>query len=82
MGLAVCVTPFASSWPDGLEKVAATLGFESKAAETPALVAPLPGYAVPGLGSAVASTIFAGTLGTLIAFILAYLLARASTPKV
>jgi cobalt/nickel transport system permease protein len=79
LGLAVFVAPFASGWPDGLERVAAALGFEA-AARTPLFAAPLPEYVVPGLGSAVSSTVIAGSVGTLLAFGLAYLLARLLTP--
>jgi cobalt/nickel transport system permease protein len=79
LGLAVFVAPFASGWPDGLERVAAALGFEA-AARAPLFAAPLPEYVVPGLGSAVSSTVIAGSVGTLLAFGLAYLLARFLTP--
>ena len=79
LGLAVFVAPFASGWPDGLERVAAALGFEATA-RVPLLAAPLPEYVVPGLGSAVSSTVIAGSVGTLLAFSLAYLLARLLTP--
>jgi cobalt/nickel transport system permease protein len=79
LGLAVFVAPFASGWPDGLERVAAALGFEASA-RAPLIAAPLPEYVVPGLGSAVSSTVIAGSVGTLLAFGLAYLLARLLTP--
>jgi len=81
LGLAVFVAPFASGWPDGLEKVAAALGFEHKAAAMPILAAPLSNYAIPGFPSAVSSTIVAGGVGILVAFVLAYVLARALTPR-
>ena len=80
LGLAVFVAPFASGWPDGLERVAAALGFQATATRAPLLAAPLPEYVVPGLGSAVSSTVIAGSVGTLVAFGLAYLLARLLTP--
>jgi len=80
VGLALFVGPFACGWPDGLEKVAGALGFESRAAEKPVLAAPLPGYAVPGIGSTALSTIIAGGVGTLVAFGLAFLLARSLAP--
>jgi cobalt/nickel transport system permease protein len=79
-GLAVFVAPFASAWPDGLERVAAVLGFEHKAHETQLWPSLLPDYAVPGLKSVVLSTVIVGCTGTLAAFILAYLLARFLTP--
>jgi cobalt/nickel transport system permease protein len=81
LALAVFVAPFASRWPDGLEKVAATLGFEHRAAATPALAAPLTDYRVPGVGSAALSTVIAGTAGTLVAFGVAWLLAVVLTPR-
>ena len=80
LGLAIFVAPFACGWPDGLERVAALLGFGRKA--VPVLAAPLPDYMIPGIKSAVSSTIVAGVVGTLVAFVLAYLLARALTPRV
>lgn len=82
LGLVIFVAPFASGSPDGLEKVAAALGFEPKATATPLLAAPLSHYTIPGFQSAVSSTIVAGGVGILIAFVLAYLLARALTPRV
>jgi len=81
LGLALFVAPFVSGWPDGLERVAAALGFARHAARAPALAAPLPGYTVPGLGSAAASTVVAGGVGTLAAFGLAWLLAFLLTPR-
>ena len=81
LGLAVFVSPFACRWPDGLDKTAEMLGFQHKAAETSMLSSPLPDYAVPGLHTAVLSTIIAGCVGTVAAFILAYVLARILTPK-
>ena len=81
LGLAIFVAPFACGWPDGLEKVATTLGFGHRAAG-PMLPAPLSDYRIPGFKSAVASTTVAGAVGTLVVFGLAYLLARALTPRI
>ncbi|OGV69327.1 MAG: hypothetical protein A3K19_18735 [Lentisphaerae bacterium RIFOXYB12_FULL_65_16] len=81
LGLAVFVAPFACGWPDGLEKVAVVLGFAPRAAEQPLIPSPLPDYAVPGVSSAFASTAVAGGVGTVIAFVLAWILARALTPR-
>jgi cobalt/nickel transport system permease protein len=78
LGLVVFVAPFASGWPDGLAKVAAALGFAAR--ETRLVPAPLPRYAVPGLGVSVSGTMLAGGLGTAVAFVAAYLLARVLTP--
>ncbi|MDX9972796.1 MAG: PDGLE domain-containing protein [FCB group bacterium] len=67
--LAVFGSPFASSSPDGLEKVAADQGFLEKASSAPAWsFAPAADYAVPGVGSAGVSTALAGLLGTLATF--------------
>jgi cobalt/nickel transport system permease protein len=81
IGLAIFVEPFASNRPDGLERVAARLGFAQHAAPSPAIASPLHDYAVPGLGSAVASTVVAGAIGIVVAFTLAYLLARFLAPR-
>ena len=75
-GLVVFLAPFASPLPDGLEKVAQSLGFEHRAA-SPVLPAPLPDYATPGVASGAFSTIVAGLAGTLAVFVLAWAAARA-----
>jgi cobalt/nickel transport system permease protein len=79
LGLVVFVAPFACRWPDGLERVAMTLGFDSRAARTPVLTALLPEYQVPGLGSAGWGTVIAGGVGTLAALGLAWWLATRLT---
>ncbi len=80
VGLLLFAVPFASSRPDGLERVAEALGF-GPATGARALPAPLADYRLPGLGSATAATSAAGFVGTLVAFALAYALAAALTPK-
>ena len=75
LGLAIFVAPFACPWPDGLESVAARLGFEHKAVE-PVVSALAPGYQVRGMHWAVGATALAGATGTLVVFGLALLLAR------
>jgi len=75
LGLALFVSPFACSWPDGLEKVAQTLGFDHRAAAHPVLPAPLAEYQIPGLKSATWATAWAGAIGAVAAFGLAWLLA-------
>jgi cobalt/nickel transport system permease protein len=75
LGLAVFVAPFACPWPDGLESVAAKLGFEGRGAS--AIVhAPVPDYRLPGIHSAAGATALAGALGTVVVFGLALLLGR------
>ena len=79
LGLVLFVAPFASGWPDGLERVAARLGFEHRA--TAALPAPFADYAVAGLPGPAVATIVAGTAGSLAAFVLAWLLAVLLAPR-
>lgn len=81
VGLALFVAPFACSWPDGLEKVAAALGFESRAAASPLVGAPVPDYEWPGIGSPVIATAVAGVFGTVVVFALSLLLARVLTVR-
>ena len=79
LGVAIFVAPFACPWPDGLEHVAASLGFKHKAAP-PLLPAPAPDYHFPGIHSAVGATAIAGAAGALIVFALALLLGRLLAP--
>lgn len=79
LGLAIFISPFASSSPDGLDKTAQTLGFEEHA--TVLLPAPLPDYEFNFLGLSALGTSIAGLIGTLAVFVLAFLLARALTSK-
>jgi cobalt/nickel transport system permease protein len=55
------LSPFASSSPDGLEFVAATLGFLHESA--PAFAAPFAGYTIPLVQSEVFAAFFAGLAG-------------------
>ncbi len=75
--LAVFVSPFASSSPDGLERVAADKGFETAVAEQPVWdLSPLPDYQLPGIESARIATGVAGLIGTVALFALVLLLGR------
>jgi len=78
-GLAVFVAPFACPWPDGLESVAGRLGFEPRASGA-GLAVPFADYQVPWFGSASMATAVAGLIGTLLAFVAAYALARLLVP--
>jgi cobalt/nickel transport system permease protein len=80
LGLAIFVSPFACSWPDGLEFVAGKLGFEHKEAQH-ILAAPASNYQVPGIHWAAGATALAGAAGALIVFVLALLLGRLLVPK-
>jgi cobalt/nickel transport protein len=66
--LAVLLSPFASSWPDGLDRVAKDLGFFEKADGAEVLKAPIPDYKFPGLDSEGLSTALSGTIGTFAMF--------------
>ncbi len=74
LGLVVFVAPFASHWPDGLQRVAERLGFAPRAA--PLLPAPFARYVVPGFGAGAGSTALAGAVGAVVAFALAWTAAR------
>jgi cobalt/nickel transport system permease protein len=69
-GIAVFVAPWASPWPDGLEKVAETLGFADRAAERPLVPSPLPDYAVPGIVPEALTTAVAGLIGVAVVFLI------------
>jgi len=72
IGIALFVAPFACPWPDGLEAVAAKLGFEHVAKES--MAAPMTNYVMPGVGSVGVATALAGIVGSLVAFVLAVVL--------
>jgi cobalt/nickel transport system permease protein len=76
VGLALCLAPFASELPDGLEHTAGALGLAPAAAPP----APLPDYEVPFVGWPVLATLLAGAIGALVVFALAFWLARALVP--
>jgi len=67
------ISPLASSFPDGLEKVAEDKGFINTTAEAPFEVAA--GYIFPGIENEVLATILAGWLGILVLFTIVYGLA-------
>jgi cobalt/nickel transport protein len=70
--LALFLSPFASSSPDGLEKVAETKGFAEKAKGLSFWkYAPLPDYAIPWIKNERVSTALSGLIGTLAIFFLA-----------
>ena len=79
LGLALFASPFASQWPDGLDRTAELLGFKEKAAG-PIVPSPIPDYAMPGVHWSVLSTGIAGAVGTVAVFVLAWVLARVLVP--
>lgn len=74
LGVALFAAPFACPWPDGLEAVAAKLGFEHAARE--AAPAPIPDYVFPWISNEGLATAVAGVVGALVVFALAVLLSR------
>jgi cobalt/nickel transport system permease protein len=80
IGLFLLVAPHASQLPDGLERVASSLGFEHKAASSSVVDSPMKAYQIPGIQSASTATIAAGAIGALVVFALSFLLARVLVP--
>lgn len=78
-GIALLLSPLASSMPDGLEKVAANLHFLP--AEGVSFWAPLAGYQVPAIGHQLLATGMAGLCGVLLTFALALVVARPLQPN-
>jgi len=70
--LALLFSPFASTAPDGLEKVAETKGFAEKGESWKFWKhAPLPDYALPWIKNEKLSTALSGLIGTLAIFFIA-----------
>ncbi len=70
--LAFFISPFASSSPDGLEKVAEDKGFLEKGEVEPFFISPVPDYTWPGIKSEGIATGLAGIFGTLVVFGISY----------
>jgi hypothetical protein len=70
IGLAAAASPYASSSPDGLEKVAADQAFVDQGTVQEA--SPAPDYAFPGVDDPRVATGLAGFAGTLLVFGLGY----------
>lgn len=69
------ISLFASSSPDGLEKVAEDKGFIVRALEYP-FDTLAPGYAVSGISSEVLAAVLAGILGSITCFVIIFLVTR------
>jgi hypothetical protein len=69
VGLASAASPFASSHPDGLERVAEDQAFLARGTQQGA---PVPDYAVPGVGNERVATGLAGFAGVLGVFAIGY----------
>jgi hypothetical protein len=70
--------PFASSNPDGVEKVAATFGVKEHASFWNGVML---NYSFGAIGNPYISTIAAGIFGTLVVLLATFLLGTAITPK-
>ena len=61
---------YASSYPDGLERVAETVGFAAVATDEAHIKGPLPGYSFLPIKSPFWSTFVAGAIGILVVFLI------------
>ena len=78
LAVAVFLSPFASTQPDGLEFVGERLGLLAGESPAPLVPAPMPDYQLPlpGLETLKAATAIAGLVGTLVVFGLSWRLGR------
>lgn len=73
VGLGLAVSPYASSSPDGLERVAETHGFiDQGQVHRVQEGSPIPDYAFPGIDDPRLATGLAGFVGTLGVFLVAF----------
>lgn len=80
LALALFVSPFACTWPDGLERVAERLGLEPASVRLP-FDAPLRSYALPSLPRSPWSLSMAAAIGTLLAFAICVVLGVLLAPR-
>jgi cobalt/nickel transport protein len=77
--VALILSPFASTHPDGLERVAENLAFAEKGSSF-AWFSPMPDYVIHGISDGKISTAMAGVIGTVITFIVVFGLMKALSP--
>jgi len=70
--IALFLSPFASWYPDGLEKVAEEGKVIEKIEVKPVIPSPVPDYAWPGIKNERIATSIAGVVGTIIVFCMGY----------
>lgn len=75
----VLLSPLASAFPDGLERVAENTGFLDLAQSSPYNL--IPDYTVPFLGQTALSTIVAGAIGALVVLAVAFIAGRSLQKK-
>ena len=68
--------PLASSDPDGLEKVAETLGVEESESQS---ASPMPDYTIPFIENEYGSTVIAGVAGVFLVFGAVFVLGKSIT---
>ncbi|WP_211364059.1 PDGLE domain-containing protein [Propionivibrio limicola] len=71
---ATLLSPFACTYPDGLEWVAGQYGFLKEGA--PLFIAPLPDYTLPALGEGAISTALSGLAGVILVGVFGAILVR------
>lgn len=76
LAIAAFLSPFASPYPDGLERVAEDKGFLHLAEGKELLRVWMPDYVFPGVGSEAVATALAGVVGTVLVFVAMYVLGR------
>jgi cobalt/nickel transport system permease protein len=81
LGLLLLIAPFASQLPDGLDRVAKSLGFEAKKIDNQGFSSPFKDYRFFGINSNALSTIAAGMSGAGIVFAISYLVAGVLVPR-
>ena len=81
IGLLLFVAPFASRLPDGLDRVAQSLGFETRKIESQGFAAPLKDYRFFGLESPELSTVAAGVAGAVMVFVISFFLSGVLIPR-
>ncbi|MDH7576512.1 MAG: PDGLE domain-containing protein [Bacillota bacterium] len=70
--IALFLSPFASPFPDGLERVAEDKGFLEKSEGKEIINSPIPDYIFPGITNEKVATAVAGIVGTLLTLTVAY----------
>mgnify|MGYP001229660045 CR=1 FL=1 len=78
--IGVFLSPFASSSPDGLERVAEDKGFIERAIES-SLPSIIPDYAFPGVESERLATSLAGLVGVVLTFGVAMMIGKVIARK-
>lgn len=81
LAIAAFISPFASSNPDGLERVAEDKGFIHLSEGKKVVKSPMPDYVMPGVGNEKAAGSMAGVAGTMITFLTMYGLGKIYTKK-